>query len=120
MQGRIGIDPLNLKTTEKKLPPLLLGEYVRVNIEGRLLENVFSIPLMALRDNESIWIAGDDGKLHIRKIAVLWRDIHSVILKDGINEGERIIVSNLAAPIDGMPVQLDDSSDEPVTVRSKP
>jgi len=108
-------DPLDLKNPNKKQTPLLIGEYVRVEIEGLNLENVFRLPRTALRDNSRIWIAGDDGRLIIRNVDVLWRDMETVFLKNGLTEGEQVIVSDLAAPVEGMAVRVDRSSDDPAS-----
>ncbi len=59
-------DPLGLNSTGKKHSPLLIGEYVRMEIEGRQLKNVYRIPRTALRDNTRIWLVSNDGKLEIR------------------------------------------------------
>ena len=99
-------DPLGLKAAEKKQLPLLIGEYLRIEIEGRQLEDVYRIPRAALRDNNRIWVASSDGKLKIREVDILWRDAQTVLFRDGLKAGDRLIVSELAAPIDGMPVQI--------------
>ena len=99
-------DPLGFKAAEKKQLPLLIGEYVRVEIEGRQLEDVYRIPRTALRDNNRIWVASSDGKLHVRDVDILWRDAQTVLFRDGLKSGDRLIVSELPAPIDGMPVQI--------------
>ncbi len=99
-------DPLGLKTTEKKQLPLLIGEYVRIEIKGRQLDNVYRIPRAALRDNNRIWVASSAGKLKIRDVEILWRDAQTVLFRDGLQPGDRLIVSELATPIDGMPVQI--------------
>jgi RND family efflux transporter MFP subunit len=99
-------DPLGLNIAEKKHPPLLIGEYVRMEIEGRQLKNVYRIPRTALRDNTRIWLVSNDGKLEIRTIETLWRDAQSVLLTDGLQPGEQLIVSDLSKPMDGMPLQV--------------
>jgi len=100
-------DPLDLKGKESKRPPLLIGDYVRVEIEGHKLKDVVKIPRTALRDNTKVWIAGDDGLLHIRPVKIIWRDPEYVLLKDGFSEKERLIVSDLATPVEGMVVLID-------------
>jgi RND family efflux transporter MFP subunit len=95
-------DPLCLKTENAGKKPLLIGEYVRTEISGRKLENVYSIPRNALHDNRNIWIAAKDNTLDIREIRVLWRDEHRNLIRDGISDGTRLIVSNLTAPVQGM------------------
>ncbi len=100
-------DPLNLKKENKDQAALLIGEYVRIEIEGRRLQNVYRIPRTALRDNSMIWIANRDTKLEIRRVETVWRDAETVLIRDGLAPDEKIIISDLAAPIDGMPVQVD-------------
>ncbi len=88
-------DPLGLKTSGQDRPPLLIGEYVRVEIQGRKLDGVFQIPRTALRDNSSVWIAGENQTLQIRKVRPVWRDADVVLLQDGLTPGEQLIVSDL-------------------------
>ena len=99
-------DPLGLNTGENNKLPLLIGEYVRLEIEGRQLQNVYSIPRTALRDDASLWVVSKDNKLDIRKADVIWRDTQTVLLREGLEPGERLIVSDLASPIQGMSVQV--------------
>ncbi|MEE4265298.1 MAG: efflux RND transporter periplasmic adaptor subunit [Desulfobacteraceae bacterium] len=101
-------DPLNLKTGEKDRPAILIGEYVRIEIEGRNLPNVYRIPRTALRDNSDIWVVDRDGKLDIRRVEILWRDAETVLLREGLKPEDQLIVSDLPAPINGMPVQVGD------------
>jgi RND family efflux transporter MFP subunit len=100
-------DPLGLKTAENQAPPLFVGEYVRVEIEGRPISNAYLIPRTALRDNTFIWIADKGDHLDIRKVRTTWRDRDSVILTQGLKPGEKLIVSRLATPIKGMPLRLE-------------
>jgi len=99
-------DPLGLKVKGKYQLPLLIGEYVRIEIEGRELQNVYRIPRSALRDDSNLWIASDDDKLEIRSVKTVWRDAQTVLLGEGLEPNSRLIVSNLAAPVNGMPVQI--------------
>lgn len=100
-------DPLDQHGNEIKRPPLLIGDYVRVEIEGHELEGVFKIPRTALRDNSKIWIERGEGLLHIRQVEVVWRDPQYIFLRDGLKEGERLIVSDLATPVEGMKVIIE-------------
>ncbi len=100
-------DPLMLERESRDRPPLLLGEYVRVQIEGRRLEDVFEIPRSALRDNAFVWTVGDDDRLKIREVQPVWKDERLVLVRDGLEPGMKLIVSDLGAPVDGMPVQLE-------------
>jgi len=105
-------DPLGLKTSNKDRAPLLIGEYVRVKILGRKLDGVFQIPRTALRDNSNVWIVKENKILEIRKVQPVWRDADVVLLKDDLKSGEHLIVSDLAAPVEGMTVRVDTSKSE--------
>jgi len=100
-------DPLCLKSPDTSQPPLLIGEYVRVEIKGREIENLYRIPQGALHDNSKIWVAGDSDKLEIRQADVIWRDADAVLVGNGLNPGDRLIVSDLSVPLAGMPVKID-------------
>jgi multidrug efflux pump subunit AcrA (membrane-fusion protein) len=100
-------DPLGLKAVDQDRVPLLIGEYVRVEIQGRKLDHVFQIPRTALRDNSSVWIAGENQTLEIRKVRPVWRDADIVLLQDGLKPQVRLIVSDLPAVVEGMSVRVD-------------
>ena len=99
-------DPLELSGKGKIQLPLLIGEYVRLEIEGRQLDDVYRIPRTALRENSRIWVASSEDTLKIRDVDVLWRDAQTVLFRDGLQPGDRLIVSELPTPVDGMPVQI--------------
>jgi RND family efflux transporter MFP subunit len=96
-------DPLCLAPANAGKKPLLLGEYVRTEIRGSELEGVYAIPRNALHEDKFIWVAAD-GKLDIREVEVLWRDANQTLVRDGIANGEQLIVSDLTTPIQGMDV----------------
>lgn len=108
-------DPLGLLEKEKEHQPLLIGDFVQVSIQGEALDYVYKIPRTALRDNNYIWLAGKDDRLKIRPIQTLWRDEENVLVRDGIQPGDRLIVSGLSAPVDGMPLRTGDEDKRPDT-----
>jgi RND family efflux transporter MFP subunit len=105
-------DPLGLNRSRQDRPPLLIGEYVRVEIQGRKLDSVFKLPRTALRDNSRVWIAGQNHTLEIRKVRPVWRDADIVLLKDDLTPGEQVIVSDLPAPVQGMSLKIDVSKSQ--------
>jgi RND family efflux transporter MFP subunit len=100
-------DPLGLSGKDGDLQPLIIGEYVRVEIEGKKLQDVFSIPRTALRNDRELWVVTGDGKLAIRPVEIIWRDETHVLVRDGLQDGDLLVVSNLAVPVDGMAVRID-------------
>jgi RND family efflux transporter MFP subunit len=97
-------DPLGLSGNAEG-PTLLIGEYVRVEIHGQQLSNVYRIPRHALRDNDSIWLVAADGTLQVRPVVTVWQDDRHVLIDDQVGPGNRLVVSDLATPVDGMPVE---------------
>ena len=102
-------DPLDLHNPDSQRPPLLLGEYVRVEIEGSKVDDVFRIPRSALRNDSQIWLAGKDNKLKIHQVETVWREENSVLIKNDIGQGDRLIISNLAAPVNNMQIRLQET-----------
>jgi hypothetical protein len=75
-------DPLGLTSADRSKPPLLIGEYVRVEIQGRHLDEVFAVPRSVLRDEDTLWLLGDNQKLEIRSVDPVWRDNDTVLIQD--------------------------------------
>jgi RND family efflux transporter MFP subunit len=98
-------DPLGRKGTQPDTMPLLIGEYVRVEIQGEHLTDVYRIPRSALRDNSTIWLVGASDTLQIRPVDTVWRDDRVVLIENHIRPGDRLVVSDLSAPVDDMPVE---------------
>jgi len=85
--------------------PILLGEYVHVRIEGRGLDGVIRLPRAALRENDTVWTVSN-ATLDIRPVQVAWRDTDTVLVSGGLAAGDVVVTSELATPIQGMPVTL--------------
>ncbi|MDH3963219.1 MAG: efflux RND transporter periplasmic adaptor subunit [Deltaproteobacteria bacterium] len=110
-------DPLGLQNSGQTTRPLLIGEYVRVEVEGSQLTQVFRIPRIALREDNTVWLVGEGSTLNIRPVTTIWRDTQTVFLDQGLNPGDQVIVSDLAAPVEGMKVQVE-SADKVEPARS--
>ena len=97
-------DPLGL-TQGKRQAPLLLGEYVHVEILGRAIENVVEVPREALRDGDRLWLVTGENTLDIATVETVWADAARAFVR-GLANGDRIILSDVATPVDGMPIRL--------------
>lgn len=88
--------------------PLLLGAYVEVEIQGRAAAEVFEVPRVALHEGEEVYLMGEDDTLVKRAVGahVLWRREDTVLLSGGVSRGDRLIVSPVPAPIEGMTLRL--------------
>lgn len=90
---------------ETRPAPIMLGEYVRLEIQGRTLENVVSLPRTALRDGDTVW-AVRNATLDIRPVEVAWRDTETVLVSRGLSTDDMVITSALSTPIQGMSVTV--------------
>lgn len=103
--------------------PLLVGMFVEARISGREVQDVFRVPSSALHSGDHIWIVeavatnADEAKettyrLRDRVVTVLRTERAHAILKAGLQAGERVCLSSLQAPIDGMKVRMREPENE--------
>jgi hypothetical protein len=85
---------------------MLMDSYVSVEIEGRQLEDVAAIARGHLRDGNRLWIMGADDTLEIRKVDIAFRGHDRIFVTQGVEGGERLVVTDLAAPVAGMPLRM--------------
>ncbi len=90
-------------------PPLLVGMYASVEIEGISLESYFRIPREAIRDESGVWTVVD-GRLRMRRVHIVQEVDDFVVVDEGLMEGDRIVVSMLSVVSDGMKVRTAQSS----------
>jgi RND family efflux transporter MFP subunit len=100
-------DPLDLQAKGEKQPMLLIGEFVRVSIEGEELHNVYRVPRSALRNDREVWIVDGESKLAIRPVKTIWRDQDTVVFQDGFKSGEALVISDIPAPVAGMDLRVE-------------
>lgn len=99
-------DPLNLRPENKGKPQLLLGSFVRAEIEGSRLDSVIAINRDYLREGESVWLMNDDNTLEIRNVDIIAKSNDLIFIGSGLENGERLIVSGLSSPVAGIPVKM--------------
>jgi RND family efflux transporter MFP subunit len=87
-------------------PKLLLGTVVEANIAANRLEGVSRLERVYLRRNDTVWIY-KEGKLNIREVNVVFRDLHYVYIRDGIEEGEAVVTTNLATIAEGILLRVE-------------
>jgi len=94
-------DPLDLQNNYvEHFSKILLGSYLRAEIDCGNIDNVFKIPRSVLHDNNSIWLLSE-GKLKITEVSVAWSTKKDLFIR-GDFEGARIITSRIQNPLRGM------------------
>ena len=104
-------DPMGLSDEHRQAPRLLIGSYVRVDIEGRELEGVFALDRAMLHGGNQVWALGADGRLDIRTVTVPYSGRQRVYVSKGLSEGDQLVTTNLSAPVEGMALRT--ASDSP-------
>lgn len=101
-------DPLGLEKKEQKEKeiPLLIGTYVKVEIEGPVLTNVVQLPRSAVREGNKVWVRNSKGRLEIRDIKVLSATKETAIVDGSLKDGEEVITSSLPVAIQGMELKV--------------
>ncbi|NMP31882.1 efflux RND transporter periplasmic adaptor subunit [Thalassotalea sp. M1531] len=97
-------DPYNLNNSDKQ--PLRFGSYVNAEIYGITLTQATSVARYLI-ENGRIAVLDNDSKLRYVAVDVARQDGANVIVSGGLHEGDRIIVSALDYPVDGMSLALE-------------
>ncbi len=100
-------------------PPLAVGLFVEAEILGRVEHGVFVLPRAALREGNRVHVVDDQDRLRLREVDVLRRERERVVIRSGLEAGDRVSISPLAAVADGMrvrPVSAGTSPDEPRSI----
>jgi RND family efflux transporter MFP subunit len=101
-------NPLGRDEEEAALPTMLLGTYVRVEITGIQMDHALVVPRTSLRDGNMVWVMNDADQLDIRAVDVLFRGRDEVLVKKGVRLGERVVTTDLGAPVAGMPLRVNE------------
>ena len=87
-------------------PPLAVGMYVDAEIAGRRFERIASVPRAALRGRDQVMVVDEDDRLRFRTIDVLRMTAASIHVREGLSSGDRVVVSTVDSPTEGMLVQV--------------
>ena len=87
-----------------KRPPLAPGLFVAVEIQGCTLPRTTVIPRAALHQGDVVWVVEDD-RLRFRKVEVARIEGDTALIKNGLRDGEKVVLSALKAPTENMAVR---------------
>lgn len=74
-------------------PPLEVGQFVRAEINGRKLDGLFIIPRSAVHGENEVMIIDSENRIQRRQVTVLWEEESSVVIRDGLNDGDQLCTS---------------------------
>jgi len=99
-------DPYQLNNnTKQQITPLRFGSYVNAKIVGNNIAQATMVP-RHLVINGKVAILDSDSRLHYVVIDIVRQQGSNVIVANGLIQGDRLIVSALDYPVDGMKLAL--------------
>ncbi len=83
-----------------RLPPA--GLFVRADVSGARLEKVIAVPRLAVRGRNQIAVMNEKDELEFRQLKIVRSTSDTVFAKGGVKDGERVILTKLELPVQGM------------------
>jgi len=74
------------------------GQFVTATIIGLVQQNVYLVPQTAVQQSSQgayVWVLGQDNRVHSRTVVPGYWNGPNWIITDGLNPGERVVVSNV-------------------------
>jgi hypothetical protein len=97
-------EPSNRTRHPEADSPLAVGLFVETSIAGRTIDGCFVIPRSALRGRDRVFVIEDD-LLRIRTVDVVRAESERAVIR-GLENGDRVILSPMEAPVDGQVVRV--------------
>jgi multidrug efflux pump subunit AcrA (membrane-fusion protein) len=100
-------DPYSLESEHEPLP---MGTFVTASIEGVAMQGLLRVPRYALHGSDQLLFVDSENRLRIRSVNIVRADAEYAFISGGAEAGERVILTALESPINGMPVRTADDA----------
>ncbi len=97
----VAVDQPYGQSQEGPRPPLVKNMYVEVELRGEPRPDAVVIPRAALRGSQ-VYVAGRANRLEFRAVEVSFTQADFVVLRSGLQTGERVVISDLPFAAEGM------------------
>ena len=91
--------------------PLPVGLFVEAEISGREIEDAIVLPTTALREGARVYVVDDEGRIRFRDVEVLRNRRNEVVVRNGLQAGERVAITPLRGAVEGMRVRVAEDDD---------
>lgn len=95
---------------EFRLPPP--GLFVKARLEGQALSQAVVVPREAIRDGDRVAVVTEERVLEFRDLRVVRSTSAEVLVSEGVEAGELVILTRLNNASDGMTVAIEEDSEE--------
>lgn len=99
------VDPYQLDSRKGDGFPLPIGTFVAASIVGTTVSDIIRIPRIALRGNRQLMFVDAEDRLYIRDVDILRSDAEYAYLRSGAKAGDRISLTTIESPLNGMKVR---------------
>ena len=99
-------DPYRLEADSATSPPLLIGTFVQALIPGQIVKNIFKVPRSSLIDKAIVGTVDQTNHLRLKRVDILFSDDQFFYVKSGLADGDRIVVSAIGTPIEGIKLEV--------------
>lgn len=99
------LDPFGQPGDDSGRPPLLIGTFATVDIEGAKYDRFLLVPSAALRDDDMIWSVESDTLLVMTPIRLIQEVEDSAYVIADLPDGAEVVISGLPFVTDGMTVR---------------
>jgi len=101
-------------------PPLSKGMFVNIVLSGKKSIQRVLVPRSAVRAN-TVYVADENNRLRRRPVKILFSQDDISAIDEGLEPGERVVVSDLVPAVDGMllQVQLDEDLNQSLIAHGK-
>ncbi len=105
---RVG-NPYDLKDLNSRANPLLVGTFVTADFVGRELPNVFKLRRSGLIQGDRVALIEANSRLKLVDVELMYADDNYYYVS-GLDENSEIVTSSIGIPVDGMVVEVKNTS----------
>lgn len=99
-------DPYGINDSSNISVPLKVGTFVTASIQGKEVHNLIKLPRDAFKDLSQVIVSDANNQLYTRELVVVRADSDHVYVGAGLEEGDRIVMTSLGSPVQGMKLRI--------------
>lgn len=98
-------DPYNLVNDENDIE-LRIGMFVNANIQGITAKDIVVLPREVLHGANTVYLAKSDNTLSLHKVNLVRADAENIYVENSFSATDRVILTGMRTPIEGMPIRV--------------
>lgn len=102
-------DPL-ARNDASQGPALTIGAFVEAEITGKPIADVIRLRREDVRQGDTAWVMDETQSLRIQPLDIVMRDAEHAYVRQGLEDGDRVVTSQLATATDGAALRTQTSA----------